>query len=402
MPSPRPGEDTGDEGPPPLRPLHLPPFFLDWCAMHPGVQPTDLIPSNALRRYVRITSAGRALGTDLVIARLRDALSSKETTYTVERVPWLPDLHFYALSPPPERIAGLLPVTQGLALGQDISSAVAVHALDVQAGHHVLDMCCAPGGKMCLMAELVGPQGTVTGVDVSRERLSIAKGMLQRQGHGNFRLFAADAGTFAVHAPHRMGAHVRWTPAPMSTGDECRIKLFHAPQALRHATGFQHPELRYDRVLVDAECTGDGAVWHLLKHQARGWDKFAAQLARERPEPVEMLQRRILLNAFHLLAPGGLLVYSTCSMCIAQNEEVVAWLLQQCAPGEASVEPIPGSATFPTAPNPVVGRDELRVLDRMPTADGDAIRAHALRFTPRHSGTSGFFCVRIRKHVFVN
>lgn len=84
----------------------------------------------------------------------------------------------------------------------------------------------------------------------------------------------------------------------------------------------------YDRVLVDAECTHDGSLKHMAKHAARGWDVLPERMLNaERLEALGRLQRALLLNGFNLLRPGGRLVYSTCSLTTAQNEDVVRWFL---------------------------------------------------------------------------
>jgi 16S rRNA C967 or C1407 C5-methylase (RsmB/RsmF family) len=96
----------------------------------------------------------------------------------------------------------------------------------------------------------------------------------------------------------------------------------------------------YDRVLVDAECTHDGSLKHVAKFGGQ-WD--ATTLERRVLDPARLaalggLQRGLLANGFRLLRPGGRLVYSTCSMATAQNEDVVAWLLAR--EGTARVVPL--------------------------------------------------------------
>ena len=83
-------------------------------------------------------------------------------------------------------------------------------------------------------------------------------------------------------------------------------------------------------VLVDAECTHDGSVKHVLKYERWGWDTFQRRvLDPERLTSLAALQRRLIHQGFRLLAVGGMLVYSTCSLMQAQNEDVVAWLLEE-------------------------------------------------------------------------
>ena len=96
----------------------------------------------------------------------------------------------------------------------------------------------------------------------------------------------------------------------------------------------------FDRVLVDAECSTDGAVRH-LQHR----HKKSSQTSRQDDNKYDYahnfkltdankladlvdLQKRLIESGFRLLKPGGVLVYSTCSLAAEQNEEVVSWLLQ--------------------------------------------------------------------------
>ncbi len=85
----------------------------------------------------------------------------------------------------------------------------------------------------------------------------------------------------------------------------------------------------YDKVLVDAECTHDGSHKHVGKF-GREWSSDS--LARRVLDPARLpglflLQSKLLENGFRMLAPGGLLVYSTCSFARAQNEDVAARFL---------------------------------------------------------------------------
>lgn len=82
----------------------------------------------------------------------------------------------------------------------------------------------------------------------------------------------------------------------------------------------------YDRVLVDADCSHDGSVKHLRKLSAA---ELSLRLCPSLCAAHVRTQRALLRNGFRVLRPGGVLVYATCSLTRAQNEEVVAWLLAQ-------------------------------------------------------------------------
>lgn len=85
-----------------------------------------------------------------------------------------------------------------------------------------------------------------------------------------------------------------------------------------------HPCLYFPaQVLIDAQCSLDASVRHLLKYNKVGWLDFEAPS----DDSIVHLQKRLIYNGFRLLAPGGYLIYSTCSFCKSQNERVVQWLL---------------------------------------------------------------------------
>lgn len=86
----------------------------------------------------------------------------------------------------------------------------------------------------------------------------------------------------------------------------------------------------YDKVLVDTECTHDGSIRHIIKYNNGEWntDTFVPRvLDGNRLAALQDLQRALLFNGFRLTKPGGLVIYSTCSFCVSQNENIVQWLL---------------------------------------------------------------------------
>ena len=109
-----------------------------------------------------------------------------------------------------------------------------------------------------------------------------------------------------------------------------------------------HPRERYDRVLVDAECSTDGAIRHWTAHSHPKLPKSTSsspQRLLRAPPPkapkyttpdqladLVALQKGLLDAGFRSLKPGGRMVYSTCSLSHDQNEAVVAWLLHTHAP----------------------------------------------------------------------
>ena len=79
-------------------------------------------------------------------------------------------------------------------------------ALDAKPGEHVLDLCCAPGAKLCAIADGMQLQGTVTGVDVSEERLAACRTLCLKYGIQCARLVASDGRSFCLPPPSRHAA----------------------------------------------------------------------------------------------------------------------------------------------------------------------------------------------------
>lgn len=152
--------------------------------------------------------------------------------------------------------------------GIDLSSAIAVQALELQADDQVLDLCCAPGAKLCMIANLLGKEGlgTATGVDLAAHRLATCRSLLKKYKVGEkVRLFEADGTTFSVLPPQRLGNRVICaTDNEKKRQKTTVVKPFWASRLLRFDDQ-SRSGISYDKVLVDAECTHDGSIAHILK-----------------------------------------------------------------------------------------------------------------------------------------
>ncbi len=160
---------------------------------------------------------------------------------------------------------------------QDEASHMTALLLEVQAGQSVLDLCAAPGGKTTALARAAGAEALVVAGDRHLHRLSAMKAQRDRVGVRHAHLVNLDA----------------TQPLPLAR--------------------------RFDRILVDVPCSGTGT---LSRNPEIRW--------RLRAEDLVDLHRRqaaMLANALQVLAPGGRLVYSTCSLEAEENEQVVAEVL---------------------------------------------------------------------------
>ncbi|WP_461564307.1 16S rRNA (cytosine(967)-C(5))-methyltransferase [Synechococcus sp.] len=164
---------------------------------------------------------------------------------------------------------------------QDRAAQTIAPLLDPQPGQRVLDACAAPGGKTTHLAELMGDKGELIALDRSASRLERVRENALRLGHTCIRTAVADA--VALDELEKQG------------------QLF-------------------DRVLLDVPCSGLGT---LARHADARWGLKAEML----PELVE-LQRQLLEQGARLLAPGGRLVYATCTLNPSENQQQVQRFLQ--------------------------------------------------------------------------
>ncbi len=193
-------------------------------------------------------------------------------------------------------VRGLPEYRRGKFSVQDQGSMVAGRLVDPQPGSRVLDLCAAPGGKANHLAELMGNEGEVLAVDVSPRRLELVREAAERLGNRSVRTVALDA-------------------------REVRSKI----------EGF------FDRVLVDAPCTGLGT---LARRPDARWRRSPSEV-----EELAGLQSSILSEAGRMVATGGTLVYSTCTISRRENQDVVEAFLaeapayrlvpNECRPGAA-------------------------------------------------------------------
>lgn len=164
---------------------------------------------------------------------------------------------------------------------QDRTAQAIAPLLAPQPGQRVLDACAAPGGKSTQLAELMDDRGEIWAVDRSEARLKKVVANAERLGIGSLQVLAADAADLLESRPQWRGY--------------------------------------FDRILVDAPCSGLGT---LARHADARW--------RIQPESIAELakrQQRLLERLAPLLRPAGRLVYATCTVHPQENNQVVAAFL---------------------------------------------------------------------------
>lgn len=189
-----------------------------------------------------------------------------------------------------ERFGPLPAHHAGMFYSQEPSASSAVTALDPQPGERILDLCAAPGGKSTQIAALLEGEGLLWSNEVVRGRAEVLLSNLERMGVCN--------SVVSNSAPQRLcGALQGW----------------------------------FDRVLVDAPCSGEG-MFRRDRQAVEAWSP-------EHVESCAQRQRLILDSAAQAVKEGGVLVYSTCTFSLAENEGTCAAFLR--AHPEFTPEPIP-------------------------------------------------------------
>lgn len=233
--------------------------------------------------------------------RLKDSMALDEVTrdlgsYSLSRVHWLPD--FYSIDHD-SKIVNCGSFKRGLFYGIDVSSGVAVTALEITKDDQILDLCCAPGAKLCYMADLLGNDGngTITGVDVSKNRLSIVRSQLKKCKFDRIRLFNADGTKFRACPPKKIGCAMIPRASSDLTDDPIDSSPFHASRLLRGEKCYFNSDYLYDKVIVDAECTHDGSIVHVKNCSWKGWSGLEERLtSKEKLCELEQLQRGLISN----------------------------------------------------------------------------------------------------------
>jgi 16S rRNA (cytosine967-C5)-methyltransferase len=211
---------------------------------------------------------------------------------------------------------------------QDEASQLVVAYLEPKPGERILDVCAAPGTKTTAIAEEIGDAGEVVALDRNARRLRLVGRDARRLGLTNITACEHDA--------------------------------------MRSLGGFAE-QGAFDRILVDAPCSGLGT---LRRNPDARWRVRPGD-----PSRLAEIQTTILRNAATALRPGGVLVYSTCTLLPEENEMVVESLLSEAR----EYRLLPGDA----APEPA---------RRLIGADG------YLRCFPHLHDTDGFFAARLERN----
>ena len=306
-------------------------------------------------RYLRINprSSLWAVPSEDAARKLEDSLQKgideKKTSVSpsdvrVTPLEWLDDLRVYSVVPRSISIAASSYYRSGEVYSMDAASMVSVLALDISPGDCVLDLCCAPGMKTSLIADLLAAKhvespGLVVGVDASLNRLFATRSVVQKYDAPRVVLIAGDGtalgdlGSVCLSDDVQSGPHKRHLQKinkRLRNGLRAAGDALSNPVLVFKSTDVTCSELpsSFDRVLVDAECSHDGSIAHIPDVSGSGEEQLAMHhLAPDEAQSLHDLQLGLLSQGFKLLKPGGRLVYSTCSFARSQNEAIVSEFL---------------------------------------------------------------------------
>lgn len=276
-----------------------------------------------LRRSIRVNTL---LAT---VAEVKKSIQAKG--WHLEPIPWCKE-GFWISHPERRDVGNLLEHHLGKIYVQEAASMIPPLALKPKPGEIILDLCAAPGSKTTQMAAMMKNRGLIIANDYKGDRMSSLGINVQRSGLTN-----------------------------------TIITLMH---------GKRFFEFQFDKILVDAPCSGTGVIRKSLKTISMWNPEMVKKIARQ--------QKELLENAFKNLRAGGELVYSTCSLEPEEDEAVIDWLLQKYSNAKVIPVKISGLKASP----PILEFDGTKYNPQV---------KNCLRIWPQDNDTEGFFVVRIGK-----
>lgn len=236
---------------------------------------------------------------------------------------------------------------RGLISVQDLSSQIAVrYFMNPQIGEKILDTCAAPGGKTTYISELIGEEGEVISVDVSRKRKKILDDNLRRLNIKNVKLIEADV----------------------------TKKGFLESSKPDSYKGY------FDKILIDAPCSAFGTI---SKNPDAKYNKTMNDLVR-----LSEISYRMIVNCDDYLKTGGRIIFYTCTLSPIENQQVIDRFLKEFR-GKYIVEK-------PGIP------DKLRLILDLKENIPEISEETCFEIMPYYFGSEAGFVCSLRKHVHVS
>lgn len=257
--------------------------------------------------------------------------------FEIRPIPWISNGYFYNEESRPARCAYY---QAGLYYLQEPSAMTPASRLPIEPGDFVLDLCAAPGGKATALGAALNDTGFLLANDISTSR---ARALLR-----NLELFGIKNMLVTDEKPARLAQ---------------RFPAF------------------FNKILLDAPCSGEG-MFRKEEALARDWTP-------EKSAELSDIQKDLILKAADMLRPGGMMLYSTCTFSPCEDEEVVAYLLQE-RPDMELME-MPGYEGFSE------GRPELISTPISPEAFDPSSLRKCVRIFPHKMDGEGHFLALFHK-----
>ncbi|CAB4062185.1 NSUN2 [Lepeophtheirus salmonis] len=248
---------------------------------------------------------------------------------------------------------------------QETVSMIPPLVLDVKSHHKVLDMCAAPGSKTAQIIEALHKD-----VDVD----AIPKGFVVANDADNSRCY------MLVHQIKRLQS-----PCALIVNNDASI----FPNMIVHDSSGAKKNLKFDRILADVPCSGDGT----LRKNADIWPKWSPHASNN----LHGLQFRILKRGLELLEVGGRLVYSTCSLNPVEDEAVLTHMLKETRDTVRIVDGsslVPGLKFKPGLTSWKIADKNFNIYSKFEDVPESM---HTMRVLPHLQDTGGFFVAVLEK-----
>lgn len=233
--------------------------------------------TNEYDAYIESFQQPRYYGLRVNTARISTEAFEKITPFPIRRIPFVSNGYYYEETEEPAKHPYYF---AGLYYLQEPSAMTPAEYLPIEEGDVVLDLCAAPGGKTTELGAKLHRTGTLLANDISASR---AKALLK-----NVELCGIS---------------------------NCYVTA-ETPEKLEHC----YPET-FDKILVDAPCSGEG-MFRKEPSLRKSW-------LEKGPAEYHEMQKKIMDSAVKMLKPGGMLLYSTCTFSVLEDENTIACLLSQ-------------------------------------------------------------------------
>ncbi len=252
--------------------------------------------------------------------------------WILDPIPWCQGGYFVS-NPDRKDVGNLMEHHMGQVYVQEAVSMVPPLVLNPQPGDIVLDMCAAPGSKTTQMGAMMENKGILVANDFKGMRLQSLGINLQKSGLTNVI-----------------------------------VTLMHGKRFYQH---------QFDKILVDAPCSGTGTIRKSLK-TVNIWNPNMIK-------KIAKTQKELIKRAYENLRPGGELVYSTCSVEPEEDEGVVDYLLKEFPEAELVHVKLKGLKSSP----PIMEFNGYKFDPRI---------KDVIRLWPQDNDTEGFFVAKIRRN----